>query len=187
MYKLTGVTKLCQKCRRTHTHNAPPSDIRRRCWSWQSVNRNDDDMNHDAGGRLGRLRRAGLRPMSVLAGVALLAAACGGGTAPATARPASHGVTNSTDNAQAVAYTQCMRKDGVPNFPDPNSQGKLFNGAYLKQAGVDPDSPRVQAADSACSHLLPAGAATPGRQHPRTCSNGVCRAGSPPAQPKAMN
>jgi hypothetical protein len=190
MYKLTGVTKPGQKRRRTHTQTTPPSDIRRRCWSWQSVNRNDDDMNHDTGGRPGRLRRAGLRPMSVLAaalaGVALLAAACGGGTAPATTPPASHGVTNSTDNAQGVAYTQCMRKDGVPNFPDPNSQGNLFNGAYLKQAGVDPDSPQAQAASSACSHLLPAGVTTPAQQQPRTCSNGVCRRGSPPAQPKVI-
>jgi hypothetical protein len=122
---------------------------------------------------------------AALAGVALLAAACGGGSAPATARPASHGVTNSTNNADVVAYTQCMRAHGVPNFPDPNSQGELFNGAYLKQAGVDPDSPQVQAAGSACSHLLPAGVTTPGQQQTRTCSNGVCRAGSPSAQPKA--
>jgi hypothetical protein len=191
MYSLTGVTKLCQKGRRTHTQATPPSDIRRRCWPWQSIDGNDDATNHDTGGRPGRLRRAGLPRMSVLAaalaGVALLAAACGGGTAPVTARPASYGVTNSTDNADGVAYTQCMRKDGVPNFPDPNSQGKLFNGTYLKQAGVDPGSPQVQAAGSACSHLLPADVATPGQQPQRTCSNGVCRAGRPPAKPKAKN
>ena len=185
MYKPTGVTKPCQKGRRTHTQTTPPSDSRRRCRSWQSVNRNDDDMNHDTGGRPGRLRRAGLPRMSVLAaalaGVALLAAACGGGTAPATASP---GVTNSTDNADAGAYTQCMRAHGVPNFPDPNSQGELFNGAYLKQAGVAPDSPQVQAAGSACSHLLPAGVTTPAQQPLRTCSKGVCRAGQPSTKPK---
>lgn len=184
MHKLTGITKLCQKDRRTHRYTTPPADICRRCRSMPSTNRNDHDMNHHAGGRL---RRAGLRQMSVLAaalaGAALLAAACGGGTPTATIR--SHGVTNSTDNADGVAYTQCMRKDGVANFPDPNTQGKLFNGAYLKQAGVDPDSPQVQTAGSACSHLLPAGAAIPAQQPARTCSNGVCRAGSPPAQPKA--
>jgi hypothetical protein len=148
-------------------------------------------MNHETGGQPGRLRRAGLRRMSVptaaLAGVALLAAACGGGTARATAQPASHGATNSTDKAQGAAFTRCMRKNGVPNFPDPNGQGKLFNGTYLKQAGVDPDSPRVQAADSACSHLLPAGVTIPAKRPARTCSNGVCRAGQPPAKPKAKN
>jgi hypothetical protein len=186
MYKLTGMTKPCQKSRRTHTQTTPPSDIRRRCWSWQSVNRNDDDMNHDTGGRPGRPRRMSVLA-AALAGVALLAAACGGGTAPVTARPASHGVTNSTGNADGAAYTQCMRKDGVLNFPDPNTQGKLFNGAYLKKSGVDPGSPQVQTADSACSHLLPAGAATPAQQPQRTCSNGVCRAGQPPAKPKAKN
>ena len=190
MYKLTGVTKIYQKGRRTHTQTAPSSDIRCRSWSWPSINRNDHDRNRDTGGRPGRLRRPGLRRISVLAaalaGVALLPAACGGGTAPATAPPESHGVTNSTDNTDGVAYTQCMRAHGVPKFPDPNTQGTLFNGAYLKQAGVDPGSPQVQAAGSACSHLLPAGAATPGQQPQRTCSNGVCQAGRPPAKPKVV-
>jgi hypothetical protein len=165
MYKPIGVTKPCQKGRRTRTRTTPPS-----------------------GARPGRVRRAGLPQLRVLAaalaGVALLAAACGGGTGPVTAPPASHDVTNSTDNAQGVAYTRCMRAHGVPKFPDPNSQGELFNGAYLKQAGVVPDSPQVQAAGSACSHLLPAGAAAPGQHAPRTCSNGVCRAGQPPTKPK---
>lgn len=147
-------------------------------------------MNHDTGSRPDRPRQAGLRRMSVLAalaGVALLAAACSGGTASTTARRASQGVTNSAANADGVAYTQCMRAHGVPNFPDPNSQGQLFNGAYLKQAGVDPDSPQVKAAGSTCSHLLPTGVTTPVQQRPRTCSNGVCRAGRPPTQPKAKN
>jgi hypothetical protein len=84
-----------------------------------------------------RMRQATSVLTAALAGAALLAAACGGGTALGTAPPAPRGVTNSTDNADGVAYTQCMRKDGVPNFPDPNSHGKVFNGAYLKQAGVD--------------------------------------------------
>jgi len=66
MYKLTGATKPCQKGRRTQTHTTPPSDIRRRCWSWQSVNRNDDDMNDDAGGRPSRLRPAGDRVNGLL-------------------------------------------------------------------------------------------------------------------------
>jgi hypothetical protein len=184
MYKLTGVNKLYQKGRRTHTQSTLPSDIRRRCWSWQSINRKDDDMNDDARGRSDRLRRAGLRRMTVLAAalaaVALLAAACGGSTASTTSH--SNGVTKTTDNADAVAYTQCMRKNGVANFPDPNTQGKLFNGAYLKGAGVDPSSAQVQAAGSACAHLLPAGVTTPAQHPTQTCSNGVCRAGSPPAK-----
>ena len=145
-------------------------------------------MNHDTGGRPGRPRRADLWRMTALAaalaGLAPFAAACSGGTGPATLRPASHGVASSTDNADGAAYTQCMRKDGVPNFPDPNSQGELFNGAYLKETGIDLDSPQVQAAGHTCSHLLPAGVTIPGQQPSRTCSNGVCRAGQPPTKPK---
>jgi hypothetical protein len=46
-----------------------------------------------------------------------------------------------------------MRSDGVPNFPDPSSNGKFPSA---QQLGVS--SSRYQTASSACRHLLPAGA-----------------------------
>ena len=50
----------------------------------------------------------------------------------------------------ALAYARCMRAHGVPDFPDPNSNGQ-FN--------VDPHSASSQetAADHACHHLLTTG------------------------------
>jgi hypothetical protein len=104
-----------------------------------------------------RLRRA-VAIAAALAGVALLAAACGGGSAPATATPAAQGGSNSASTADALPYTQCMRAHGVPNFPDPspNAGGKPFTGQSLQQAGVDPSSPQAQAAGRACAHLYPA-------------------------------
>jgi hypothetical protein len=105
--------------------------------------------------RRGRLMQA-VAIAAALAGVVLLAAACGAGSASTTAAPESQGGSNSTDNADAISYTQCMRAHGVPNFPDPNSQGKPFTAQSLQQAGVDPGSPRFQPANQACAHLLPA-------------------------------
>jgi hypothetical protein len=104
--------------------------------------------------RRGQLRRAA-RIVAALAGVALLCAACGGGSAPTTAPPGSPGGSNSADTG--VAFSQCMRAHGVPNFPDPNpsTPWKPFSGPYLQQAGVDPGSPQFQPASRACQHLMP--------------------------------
>ncbi|TMQ94556.1 hypothetical protein ETD83_23865 [Actinomadura soli] len=53
--------------------------------------------------------------------------------------------------AKMLKYAQCMRKNGLPDFPDPQD-GKLDTG------GVDPDSPQYKAADQKCQSLRPAGA-----------------------------
>ena len=62
--------------------------------------------------RQSRLRTGPLT--AALAGVALLAAACGGG--PAT-------LTAAQKYQKDIAYAQCMRSHGEPSWPDPNSQG----------------------------------------------------------------
>jgi hypothetical protein len=88
-----------------------------------------------------------------MAGVGLLAAACSDGTASTTATSAAQGST-ATDNADEIPYTQCMRAHGLPNFPDPNTQGKPFDAQNLGQADIDPDSPQFQTASTTCAHLL---------------------------------
>lgn len=47
--------------------------------------------------------------------------------------------------AALVQYAKCMRAHGVPNFPDPGSNGTFDVG------GINPDSPQIQQADRACS------------------------------------
>ena len=49
-----------------------------------------------------------------------------------------------------LAFARCMRAHGVPDFPDPNSNGSGFDG-------VPPASSQMTAADHACHHLLSAG------------------------------
>jgi hypothetical protein len=79
------------------------------------------------------------------AALALLAAACSAGSR--SAGSASTGAAN----AQLVAYAQCVRSHGVPNFPDPTSAGLPKGSA--QQFGVS--GSQLQAAEGACQHLLP--------------------------------
>ncbi|GAA4618825.1 hypothetical protein GCM10023195_84870 [Actinoallomurus liliacearum] len=57
------------------------------------------------------------------------------------------------DNTAMLKFAACMRKNGVPNFPDPQG-GKMI---IAKGKGVDPDSPQFQAAQKACQKLMPGG------------------------------
>jgi hypothetical protein len=101
----------------------------------------DDDMNNIISGGRGRPRRAGPGILAAaLAGIAMLAVACGGGS-PAGAGSGS----GQMPYQQALAYARCMRSHGDPGFPDPNSQG-LF---------PHPAGPRYESASRACGHLLP--------------------------------
>ncbi len=84
------------------------------------------------------------------AALALLAAACGGSPSSAGSSPDASGPT---DPASAVAYSQCMRSHGVPDYPDPGGGGTLPK-VSAQQLGVS--SSQLQAAQRACQHLLPA-------------------------------
>ena len=90
------------------------------------------------------------------AAVMLAAAACGGspsstgsgGTSDAGAPPNTQSV-----NSQPLAFSHCMRANGVPNFPDPNSSG-VWPKPQVEGAA---SSPQYPAAAKACGHLLPDG------------------------------
>jgi hypothetical protein len=82
---------------------------------------------------------------------ALLTAACGGG-------PSSTGSGGSPDgggatSSQLVAYTQCMRSHGVPDYPGPNSSGQMPKIKSGQQVGVSES--RLTAAVGTCQHLWP--------------------------------
>ena len=116
--------------------------------------------------RLTRPRRARLLAAAVVLG-GVLVAGCGGNsgspatsasTADAASAAASTGSTSSgstsTSASQAqgpLAFSECMRANGVPNFPDPKSGG----GIDLSTAtGVNPASPAFRAAQSKCQKLI---------------------------------
>jgi hypothetical protein len=85
-----------------------------------------------------------------MAALALLAAACSGSPS-STDRAGSPG-TGGSANAQLVAYSQCMRSNGLPNYPDPDGSGVLPKET-AQQLGVS-DS-LYQDAQRTCQHLLP--------------------------------
>jgi hypothetical protein len=52
---------------------------------------------------------------------------------------------------QALAFARCMRENGVPDFPDPDAEGRFSEGEH------DPDDPALRAAQEACRDLAPGG------------------------------
>ena len=69
-------------------------------------------------------------------------------TAAAAGGPGKSGVS---PLAEAVAYSQCIRSHGVPNFPDPV---QTPSGGYgYRTAGIDPNSAAFQGALRACKAL----------------------------------
>jgi hypothetical protein len=52
----------------------------------------------------------------------------------------------------ALEHAQCMRENGVPDFPDPTFNG---DGAMIELDGIDPESPAFKEAQEACEGMLP--------------------------------
>ena len=90
-----------------------------------------------------------------LAVAVLAAGGCGhGSAAPTGADAATTPSTSGSPIQQLDAYSACMRRNGVPNFPDPNSQGNLLISANLR---IDSNSPQFKRAENACRKLSPTG------------------------------
>jgi hypothetical protein len=77
----------------------------------------------------------------------LVLAACG--------QSSKNGATSSAsaDKVEAArAYAQCIRDNGVPDFPDPDPDGQLRGPAHEKQ-----NAPKFQAAQEKCRNLAQGG------------------------------
>ncbi|MGH2972829.1 MAG: hypothetical protein ACRDNM_08635 [Gaiellaceae bacterium] len=108
----------------------------------------------------------------------LVAGGCGGGgKSPSVASLGSSGTTTTNGATQSAApsigaasgsgggnlimkmqdgakFAACMRKNGVPNFPDPSATGVVtINGS----SGIDPSSPKFRSAQQTCRKVLPNG------------------------------
>jgi hypothetical protein len=53
---------------------------------------------------------------------------------------------------QALKYAQCLRTHGVPNMPDPSSDGAFNINA---SSGINTQSSQFQAAQQACQSVRP--------------------------------
>ena len=101
-----------------------------------------------------RLLRVGaLRPGIVAAAACLLASGCGGNS------PA-HTTASPSIAARALAFSRCMRSQGVPNYPDPS--GPNGEVKIASNSGINFSSPAFQTAQSACQKLAAAGSGASG-------------------------
>jgi hypothetical protein len=109
----------------------------------------------------------------VFTSAALLIAGCGGSSSSSGVAHLSTGTSggsatngkSSTPESRAstqqkmVAYSQCMRTHGVPEFPEPTEGHLLVKSSNHNGhvTGVDPQSSQFQAAQKVCGKLMPEG------------------------------
>jgi hypothetical protein len=96
-----------------------------------------------------------LRPLAALAMVALIGAGCSNGSA-------ENGNTGTGGNAaanrgKAMKFAECMRDNGVSEFPDPDASGGLTIDGVLNGSSLDPSTAAWKAAIGACKDLQPPG------------------------------
>ena len=97
------------------------------------------------------------RPLAALALIAMvvLISACGSSTPAETGSSGANNTANNLD--KAVKFAQCMRNNGVSQFPDPNASGQLTIDGIANGSSLNPNTPAFQQALSACNDLEPPG------------------------------
>ncbi len=96
-----------------------------------------------------RSLRAGTPGAGIVAVAAcLLLSGCGGNSPP-------HAAATPSIAAQALAFSRCMRSQGVPNYPDPS--GPHGEVKLASNSGINFSSAAFKAAQSACQKLAAGG------------------------------
>jgi hypothetical protein len=128
--------------------------------------------------RAGVVRAGVVRAVVVLAaaaGIALLTTACAGGSTSAGdpgsgATAASSAATS--PGQRALAYSQCMRSHGVPNYPDPVISGNSISmNVSLSSLGVSQSV--LQSAQNDCAKLAPQNYVPPGFNQAKNTAEGI--------------
>ncbi len=104
----------------------------------------DDAHGENSANGTGHPRRS-LRIALAAASCMLPITACG------SASKASGSAAESSQHAQGVSYSDCMRSHGVPDFPDPSPSG----GYELSTSGINLQSPAYLSASRTCASLQP--------------------------------
>lgn len=94
--------------------------------------------------------------------IALISAGCSNAPAGANSSGGGGVVSASSDNNaanhdQAVKFAQCMRNNGVKEFPDPDASGALTIDQVVNGSSLDQNSAEWKRAISACKDLQPQG------------------------------
>jgi hypothetical protein len=93
------------------------------------------------------------RPLVALGLIATVLISACGSSAPAGTR------ANDTSVAaqKGVKFSECMRSNGVPKFPDPSASGQFTIDEVANGTSLDTSSPTFTQALDACKSLAPAG------------------------------
>jgi hypothetical protein len=104
-----------------------------------------------------------LPPLAALAMVALIGTGCSNGaTENGDTGSGSNAGTggnnrNITDRDKAVQFAECMRDNGVSEFPDPDASGGLTIDGIVNGSSLDPSTAAWKEAIAACKDLQPPG------------------------------
>lgn len=127
------------------------------------------------------LRRRRLLVAPALIGLALAAAACGGGSPEAgvaslgtttTVAPGGMATGGSSSGGELVEYARCMRSHGVVSFPDSASFGssdgfKTAKGQMAQISKREASSPTFDAAQRSCAKYYGPPTASPTKVSPQ--------------------
>ncbi len=98
-----------------------------------------------------------LRPLATLtmvAPISVIGAGCGSNAPSETGTAGSSGTggtEKATDRDKAVKFAECVRENGVSNFPDPDAEGEFVYGVSVSPRC----STRLSARARTCSHRSP--------------------------------
>ena len=95
------------------------------------------------------------RARVAVAMVALIVVGCS--NVPAGTDASSVGGSPNPPQGQGVKFAQCMRDNGVSQFPDPDASGAFTIETVANGTSIDTNSPAFQRAITACRNLEPAG------------------------------
>jgi len=94
-----------------------------------------------------------LRPLAALAMIVLISAGC----SHASAGTGGSTGSGTADHDKAVKFAECMRDNGVREFPDPSASGAFTIDGVVNGSSLDSSSTAWQNAIDACKDLEPAG------------------------------
>jgi hypothetical protein len=97
--------------------------------------------------------------LALMALIGLISAGCGSDASSetGTATSATSAGTASSAREKGLKFAECMRDNGVAEFPDPDASGELTIDGVVNGSSLDPNSAVFRNAISACKDLEPAG------------------------------
>jgi len=95
-----------------------------------------------------------LGPLAALAMVALIGAGC---ASTSSESGSGGGSASSSDQQPAARFSECMRGNGISEFPDPDVSGALTIDGIVNGSKLDTSSAAWATAIAACKDLQPSG------------------------------